>query len=70
MLNLKVTSGFLFPQIMDTIMKRQTMSTLAKDMDRWLEKRDELSKKREELLKQREATLKAEVGGAVIESSD
>ena len=37
------------------------MSTIAKDMDRWIEKRDELSRRREDLVKQREATIKAQV---------
>ena len=44
-------------QIMDAVMKCQTMSTLAKDMDRWIEKRDELSRKVEELKRQRHTTL-------------
>ena len=41
-------------------MKRLAMATLAKDMDRWIEKRDELSRKMEDIRKQKTA-LKREV---------
>ena len=54
-------------QIMDSIMKRQTMTTLAKDMDHWIEKRDQLSQKIEDLRRQREALIRGKVvvGGSV-----
>lgn len=48
-------------QIFDAIMKRQAMATLAKDMDRWIEKRDELSRKMEDIRKQKQTALKREV---------
>ena len=37
------------------------MSTLAKDMDRWIEKRDDLSRKMEDIRKQKKTALKREV---------
>ena len=37
------------------------MATLAKDMDRWIEKRDELSRKMEDIRKQKKTALKREV---------
>ena len=37
------------------------MATLAKDMDRWIEKRDELSRKMEDIRKQKQTALKREV---------
>ena len=37
------------------------MATLAKDMDRWIEKRDELSRKMEDIRKQKNSALKREV---------
>ena len=37
------------------------MSTLAKDMDSWIEKRDELSRKIDDLRKQKETIMKAKV---------
>lgn len=42
-------------------MKRLAMSTLAKDMDSWIEKRDQLSRKIEDLRKQKEASMKGKV---------
>ena len=42
-------------------MKRLAMATLAKDMDRWIEKRDELSRKMEDIRKQKKTALKREV---------
>ena len=42
-------------------MKRLAMATLAKDMDRWIEKRDELSRKMEDIRKQKQTALKREV---------
>ena len=42
-------------------MKRQTMANLAKDMDMWIEKRDQLSRKIDELKKQKDLILRSEV---------
>ena len=50
-----------FPQIHDSIMKRLAMSTLAQDMDSWIEKRDELSRKIDDLRKQKETIMKGKV---------
>ena len=54
----------IFPvvdQILDGIMKRLAMSTLAKDMDSWIEKRDELSRKIEDLREQKQNIMKRKV---------
>ena len=48
-------------QIHDGMMKRQAMSTLAKDMDSWIEKRDELSKKIDDLRRQKQSIMKKKV---------
>lgn len=45
----------------DAIIKRQTMANLAKDMDTWIEKRDQLSQKIDTLKKQKASILKSEV---------
>ena len=37
------------------------MSTLAQDMDSWIEKRDELSRKIDDLRKQKETIMKGKV---------
>ena len=42
-------------------MKRLTMSTLAKDMDSWIEKRDNLSRKLEDLREQKKNAMKNKV---------
>ena len=36
------------------------MAVLAKDMDRWIEKRDELSRRREDLRRQKELALQGD----------
>ena len=48
-------------KVFDAILKRQTMSNLAKDMDTWIEKRDKLSRKVDELKKQKHLMLNSEV---------
>lgn len=48
-------------KVFNAIMKRRTMANLAKDMDTWIEKRDQLSHKIDELKKQREFLLRSEV---------
>ena len=50
--------SLFFPQITDAIMNRLTTSTLSKDMDRWIEKRDQLSRRADELRRQKEALTK------------
>ena len=42
-------------------MKRLAMSTLAKDMDSWIEKRDDLSRKLEDLREQKQNAMKSKV---------
>ena len=42
------------------------MATLAKDMDRWIEKRDELSRKMEDIRRQKQAALKREVSSLTV----
>ena len=46
------------PQITDAIMNRLTISTLSQDMDRWIEKRDQLSCRADELRYHRKQPLK------------
>lgn len=48
-------------KVFDTVLKRQTMANLAKDMDTWIEKRDQLSRKIDELKKQKCLLLNSEV---------
>ena len=45
----------------DAVLKRQTMANLSKDMDTWIEKRDQLSHKIDELKKQKEVILNSKV---------
>lgn len=49
-------------------MKRQTMANLAKDMDTWIEKRDQLSHKIDELKKQKDLILKSGVCTSVYDN--
>ena len=56
------------PQVHDSIMKRLAMSTLAQDMDSWIEKRDELSRKIDDLRKQKETIMKGKV--SAVEAYD
>lgn len=53
-------------QIYGAVMKRQTMANLAKDMDTWIEKRDQLSRKIEILVKQKDNILQSEVCYGVV----
>ena len=48
-------------QILDAVLKRQTMTSISADMDNWIEKRDQLSRKVEDLRKQRKIALAAKV---------
>ena len=48
-------------QINDVIKMGLAMSTLARDMDRWIEKRDDLSRMLEDIRKQKKTALEGEV---------
>ena len=48
-------------KVFDAVIKRQTMANLAKDMDTWIEKRDQLSQRTDTLKKQKALILKSKV---------
>lgn len=48
-------------KVFNAVLRRQTMANLAKDMDMWIEKRDQLSRKIDELKKQKQLVVQSEV---------
>ncbi len=46
-----------WPQVSSIVVKRQTMSHMEKDMERWLRQRESLGKKLERFLKKKERAL-------------
>lgn len=47
-------------KVFNAVLRRQTMANLAKDMDMWIEKRDQLSRKIDELKKQKQLVVQSE----------